>query len=281
MEISRPIRILCLHGWRTSGSILEHQTSALRQAFGSRVEFRYVDAPWRASGPVPELVRSFYGDKGPFYEWWDAVKQQDRETLRYEGFEHSLDYLTAQVQAFGPIDAVLGFSQGAAMATLLTAHYVSNYGYVPWKCCILICGLYPRNLETQELLEAAKTSTDGAIDVPSVHVVGKTDPLASKSEILVQSFTKTKRVRFEHEEGHKFPSPFNYKQMYRDIAHEIEAMTKGLAIVGEYKADARHVRIERKKWFGRRLHRVAITKHEAQLFASEESHQNRVAAQEH
>ncbi|KAG7377444.1 hypothetical protein PHYPSEUDO_011630 [Phytophthora pseudosyringae] len=223
--MARPIRVLCLHGWRTSASILQRQTSALRQAFGPKAELVYVDAPWAASAPAPELVRSFYGQSGPFYQWWDALKREDGATYRYEGFEHSLDYLTGQLQALGRVDVVLGFSQGAAVATLLTAHYLSTYGHVPWTACVLVGGFYPRNSETQELLDAAKTSTDGAIDVPSVHVIGKTDPLAPKSETLFRSFTGTRSVKFEHDEGHKFPSPLKYEQMYHDIAQEVLAMT--------------------------------------------------------
>ncbi|ETK82888.1 hypothetical protein F441_12069, partial [Phytophthora nicotianae CJ01A1] len=224
-KMARPIRVLCLHGWRTSGSILQRQTSALRQAFGPKAELVYVDAPWAASGPAPELVRSFYGKNGPFYQWWDAIKREDGETYRYEGFEHSLDYLTGQVQALGTVDAVLGFSQGAAVATLLTAHYLTMYGYVPWKACVLVGGFYPRSPETLELLETAKTSVDGAIDVPSVHVMGKADPRVPLMEKLFRSYTSTRRVKFEHDEGHKFPSPLKYKQMYHDIAQEVLSMT--------------------------------------------------------
>ncbi|KAL4100396.1 hypothetical protein PRIC1_008190 [Phytophthora ramorum] len=224
--MARPIRVLCLHGWRTSGRILERQTAALRQAFGPKAELVYIDAPWAASGPAPELVRSFYGEAGPFHQWWDALKREESaEAYRYEGFEHSLDYLTGQVQALGPVDAVLGFSQGAAVATLLTAHYLSLYGHVPWKACVLVGGFYPRTPETQMLLDQAKTSADGAIDVSSVHVIGRADPLAPKSEKLVRSFTANRRIRFEHDEGHKFPSPLKYKQMYHDIAQEVLAMT--------------------------------------------------------
>ncbi|RLN49052.1 hypothetical protein BBJ29_006209 [Phytophthora kernoviae] len=184
-----------------------------------------MDAPWVASGPAPELVRSFYGANGPFYQWWDAVKRDEDHSYRYDGYEHSLDFLTGQVQALGPVDALLGFSQGAAVATLLTAHYLATYGYVPWKVCVLVGGFYPRSQETQELLDLAKTGVDGAIDVPSVHVIGKADPLAPKSEKLVRSFTATRRVKLEHEEGHKFPSPIKYKQMYHEIAQEVLSMT--------------------------------------------------------
>uniref|UniRef100_H3GEI5 Serine hydrolase domain-containing protein n=1 Tax=Phytophthora ramorum TaxID=164328 RepID=H3GEI5_PHYRM len=226
--MARPIRVLCLHGWRTSGRILERQTAALRQAFGPKAELVYIDAPWAASGPAPELVRSFYGEAGPFHQWWDALKREESaEAYRYEGFEHSLDYLTGQVQALGPVDAVLGFSQGAAVATLLTAHYLSLYGHVPWKACVLVGGFYPRTPETQMLLDQAKTSADGAID----------------SEKLVRSFTANRRIRFEHDEGHKFPSPLKYKQMYHDIAQEVLAMTEALELTQSGQTLLRRVQV--------------------------------------
>ncbi|KAG6617932.1 serine hydrolase-like [Phytophthora cinnamomi] len=223
--MARPIRVLCLHGWRTSGDILQRQTAALRQAFGAKAELVCIDAPWAASGPAPELVRSFYGQSGPFYQWWDALRREDGAAYRYEGLEQSLDYLVGQVQALGGVDAVLGFSQGAAAATLLTAHYLATVGRVPWRVCVLVGGFYPRTPETRQLLDAARTSADGAIDVPSVHVVGRADPLAPKAEKLFRSFAAASRVRFEHDEGHKFPSPLKHAQMYHDIAQEVLART--------------------------------------------------------
>ncbi|KAL7690468.1 putative serine hydrolase FSH, alpha/Beta hydrolase [Plasmopara halstedii] len=96
---------------------VQRQTSALRHAFGTKAELLYLDAPWAASGPAPELVRSFYGKTGSFFQWWDALKRGD-----------------------GIVDAVLGFSQGAAIATLLMAHYQTTYSHVPWKVCILVAG---------------------------------------------------------------------------------------------------------------------------------------------
>lgn len=222
--MTRLIRVLCLHGWRTSGSILQRQTSALRQAFGPKAELVCVDAPWAASGPAPELVRSFYGQSGPFYQWWDALKREGGEAYRYEGFEHSLDYLVGKSRLWAPWTPCWASPRGGCS-------YLVN-GALP----VLVRpraleglragrGFYPRNPETQELLDAAKTSADGAIDVPSVHVIGRADPLAPKSEKLLRSFTATRRVRFEHEEGHKFPSPLKYAQMYHDIAQEVLAMT--------------------------------------------------------
>ncbi|POM62746.1 Serine hydrolase (FSH1)-like protein [Phytophthora palmivora] len=192
--MNRPIRVLCLHGWRTSGSILQRQTSALHQAFGSKAELVFVDAPWKASGPAPELVRSFYGENGPFYQWWDAIRCEDGETFRYEGFEHSLDYLVGQIQALGRVDAVLG-------------------------------GILPSQPRDTGPTGVGYNFSRGAIDIPSVHVMGKVDPLTPKSEKLFRSFTNTRRVKFEHDEGHKFPSPLKYKQLYYDIAQEVLSMT--------------------------------------------------------
>uniref|UniRef100_A0AAV1T0W6 Serine hydrolase domain-containing protein n=1 Tax=Peronospora matthiolae TaxID=2874970 RepID=A0AAV1T0W6_9STRA len=231
---TRPIRVLCLHGWRTNSRVLESQTSALRQAFGSRAEFTFVNAPWPASGPVPELVRLFYGPSGPFYQWWDAQKHSDTTSSRwtYSGFQRSLDQLTSEIDALGSVDAVLGFSQGAAMATLLTAQYLSKASrgsLVPWKVCVLVAGFDPETPETLELLldGGAYSSVDGTLDIPSVHLVGRRDAVvtALRSKKLEQRFTSTRRIRFEHDGGHEFPSGVKCRQLYKDIAQEVLSIT--------------------------------------------------------
>ena len=271
----QPLRVLCLHGWRTNSRVLEFQTSALRHAFGSSADFVYVNAPWTASGPVPDVVRLFFGDSGPYYQWWDyqthssdshshshcccGSSNATRLGRSYHGFQRSLDYLTSQIDALGPFDAVLGFSQGAAMATLLTAHYLSRSppsslssfdSLVPYKVCILVAGFDPETPETLEmLLDGGWASVEGALDVPSVHVVGTTDTLVNdfESQKLMQRFASSGRVRFEHDGGHEFPSRVECRQLYRDLAEHVLSITGSIADVSGHQERKTEERLKRER----------------------------------
>lgn len=59
-------RVLCLHGWRTSGSILKNQMAALR--YNVKMNCVYIDAPFAAVGDPVSGISQFYPDQ-PYYEW--------------------------------------------------------------------------------------------------------------------------------------------------------------------------------------------------------------------
>jgi hypothetical protein len=72
------LRVLCLHGFRTSGAFLAQQLhgSGFVAAFDDLLELEYVDAPYRC-GPdeeerLPPMMKRFI--QGPYHEWWNAVE---------------------------------------------------------------------------------------------------------------------------------------------------------------------------------------------------------------
>lgn len=239
------LRVLCLHGWRTNGRILQHQTGGLRKAL-STADFFFLDAPFVATGPAQEIVRTFYEKEAPFFQWWDAIKREDATAAAaaaasstdsssraphtiysYEGLEHTLDFLLGQIHQLGPIDVLLGFSQGAAAVTVMNAHYVKMYGTrPPWRACVLVAGFEPRGVETKHLLEDAFGNRLPIDNMPSIHVIGSADEMAPSSEKLFERYAGqekgVKKFKFVHDEGHKFPSPSRSKEMYADIAKALE-----------------------------------------------------------
>ena len=61
-------RVLCLHGWRTSGAILEKQMKKLCESMAAdECEFVFPDAPFEAKGPPQEMVKLFFNNM-PYYE---------------------------------------------------------------------------------------------------------------------------------------------------------------------------------------------------------------------
>lgn len=222
------LRVLCLHGWRTNAAVLRTQTQALRRAFGPRAEFLFLDAPHAASGPAAEPVRVLFARQSPFFQWWDANKRPTDgggSAWVYDGVELSLDFLVGQVHALGAVDVVLGFSQGAAATAMLTAHYQKVYGRVPWRVCLLVCGFLPRTTATKHLFQDAAGSPR-PLDVASVHVIGRADDLAPQSETLFDHFAKASRgaAKFVHDEGHRFPSPLQHRELYAEIVDAVVEM---------------------------------------------------------
>ncbi|KAK3624904.1 hypothetical protein LTR56_020718 [Elasticomyces elasticus] len=115
----RKLRILALHGFTQSGKWFEIKMkrierhirttlpSHLLQQHPDGLEFLYPD------GPV-----ALQDDGGDHCRAW--FRRLDTVS-RYEELDSSLEYLCTYIKEYGPVDGVIGFSQGAAMAMMLAS----------------------------------------------------------------------------------------------------------------------------------------------------------------
>lgn len=219
------MRILCLHGWRTSGHVLRQQTAGLRRVLGtSDTEWHFLDGTFDARGAARDEVLETFGRDQPYFEWWDAV-QRDDGTYFYEGLEQTLQRVEQYVDDRGPFDVVLGFSQGAALTSTLTAHCQAQGRPIPWHLCVCVAGFRPRSVQTDQLF----IEGSALIDVPSIHVVGTADPLAKSTRNLVDRYVNVsssghERLVLEHSEGHKFPTPSKHVELYQTLATSMRAV---------------------------------------------------------
>ncbi|OAA68338.1 ef-hand calcium-binding domain protein [Niveomyces insectorum RCEF 264] len=139
------MRILCLHGKGTSGSIFRSQTAALRTRLDESFVFDFVDAPFRST-TAPGVDTLFGADSGAFSWWPEDTAQAIRAAHRWLD-----DYLAAH----GPYDALMGFSQGClliasylmyraregtAAATAATAATAAAPAPLPFRGAIFVCG---------------------------------------------------------------------------------------------------------------------------------------------
>ncbi|KAL8162378.1 hypothetical protein V2J09_013867 [Rumex salicifolius] len=110
-EAPRKLRMLCLHGLRTSGAILKFQLSKWPKEVHDLVDFVCIDAPFPAKGKSD--VEGIFDP--PYFEW---VHFNDEHT-EYTNFEEMLKYIEDRCIENGPIDGILGFSQGGIIASAL------------------------------------------------------------------------------------------------------------------------------------------------------------------
>ncbi|RYH25291.1 hypothetical protein EON65_15660 [archaeon] len=133
------MKILALHGFRTSGEIFSMQTGAFRYHLG--LDLVCVNAPHPASGPCDPMVQQIYSSYAK-YEWFARSDTDKSQAVAMK--DASLKYLLDLIAEKGYFEGILGFSQGAAMATVLLEHYRSNDLPCPFKFAIMIAGVEPK-----------------------------------------------------------------------------------------------------------------------------------------
>ncbi|KAF0695587.1 Aste57867_13627 [Aphanomyces stellatus] len=215
----RKLRFLCLHGGRSNSTIMTLQTSGFLQAFGASADLVELDGTYKASGPPEDEILSIFGEDEPYFEWWDS---NDHEDEVYPGWEKSLERVQRHVEHKGPYDVILGFSQGAMMATLMTAHYLEKK-WVPYKAVVLVGGMWPA--------DGMPSSSDNQGDAgnvqlnfPAIHVLGEKDFMYEDGKKQIEHYTASSRHVFTHAGGHRFPALPQYKDMYSEIAKTLHTV---------------------------------------------------------
>ncbi|KAI8829075.1 serine hydrolase FSH [Chytriomyces cf. hyalinus JEL632] len=200
----KKLRFLCLHGHRANATVMKFQLMGLQMAMPD-AEMVIVNGSAVATEDPTEDILSFFGrENGPYYEW---------------DYETSWDYMKAVVQEKGPFDGVIGFSQGAAIASALTARVLEECRTgeadaahsLMWRGVVLVGGVEIPELES--------------VQMQSVHVHGEQDPYAPRSRLLLQCYERggEKLSFFTHKGGHAFPGPPK-APIYAGIARAIREM---------------------------------------------------------
>ncbi|XP_013701770.3 esterase OVCA2-like [Brassica napus] len=191
-------RILCLHGFRTSGLILRSLiTSKWPDTVLRNLDLDFLDGPFPATGKSD--IERFYDP--PYYEWYQASKG----FREYRNFEECLDYVEDYMIKHGPFDGLLGFSQGAFLSAALPRMQEQGKALtkVPKvKFLVLISGGKIPGLRFGQP-KAAVGAFSSPVRCPSLHFIGERDFLKTEGEVLVESFVEPVVIR--HTSGHTIP----------------------------------------------------------------------------
>ncbi|KRZ28463.1 Uncharacterized protein T4B_7246 [Trichinella pseudospiralis] len=218
MESSK-LKILCLHGYRfvfqkyplcrQNANAFRAKTGSMRKPLTKVVEFYYVDAPHFSN----------HSDNDAEIEarsWWfsqenNRFSSKDITDL-CTGFQESVDAIDNAFQQH-KFDGILGFSQGACMASLICSLSLQGKFQHRIRFAILISGFVSKSsghitLQQQEL------------NIPSLHIVGQADEIVPKevSLALAKRFVSPHVV--EHDGGHYVPSKGPTKEALKSFIQQ-------------------------------------------------------------
>ncbi|KAG0330754.1 hypothetical protein BG000_011483 [Podila horticola] len=233
------LRILCLHGYTQNALSFTKKTAVFRKCLKDIADLVYITAPHIV--PIPTLttieerqedsLENLEPEAVP-YGWWTSSPEKPT----YKGFDESLIQLRE-----GPFDGVMGFSQGASMASLLQvllerphlSDIMKDCTHQPFKFAIIVSGFEPRDANIMKwytnqypvLKATEETSTDTAaeqesphgVQGASMHVIGRNDVIIEpeRSEGLLKHYKfKTPTVLY-HDGGHYLPSNATSRQAYK------------------------------------------------------------------
>ncbi|XP_021819570.1 dihydrofolate reductase-like isoform X2 [Prunus avium] len=188
----KKMKILCLHGFRTSGSFLQKQISKWDASIFSQFDLDFPDGIFPAGGKSD--IEGIFPP--PYYEWF----QFDNDYTEYTNLEECITYLCDYITSKGPFDGLLGFSQGATLSGLLLGYQAQGKllkEHPPFKFFISISGAKFRDPKIRDI------AYKDTIKAKSVHFIGAKDWLKLPSEDLAAEFDNPLIIR--HPQGHMIP----------------------------------------------------------------------------
>lgn len=173
-------KVLCLHGYAMTKDWLAEWLAPIEDALADKVSFIYLQGPIECpEEEVRTIVTQFQvampeSRIGPGLNWCWYRATNDKPPS-YLGLDDSLNWIKQYCQNNGPIDGVLGWSQGAVMAAIMAAYQqnVPDYDF-GFDWAVLCGGFLPGD-------PALKLQFELPLAMPSLHVVGK-----KESEFMLQ-----------------------------------------------------------------------------------------------
>ena len=200
--------LLCLHGTGASANIFRMQLARFRLALRDEFEFVFMDAPYPArAGPG---VLPTYAGAGPFHGWFggDNTRFDERLETINGAVRVAVELWNATSEA--KIVGVLAFSEGALVATMLL--WQQQLGLLPWlptlSFATLICCFYHDQVGSWMTAGSTARGTEKPlIDVPTVHLHGRTDFCLARARKLVENhYGSENTVVVEFKGGHQVPT---------------------------------------------------------------------------
>ena len=188
VQATTALKILCLHGKNGCSSSFRPALAPLADALGPSVVFDFMDAPHELGSATDRA-------------WWLLPPGERSFTApAYEGDEDAIEAISAAWRERGPYDGVLGFSQGAMLAAIITARGALDQGPAP-RFALMFGSATPKPYE--KLLAALG---EQGCSVPTLHSISAVDRMnpPEMGEWVAGCFAPSAEL-LRHDAGHVVP----------------------------------------------------------------------------
>jgi predicted esterase len=199
------VRILCFHGYRQNVKLFREKTGGFRKLLKKTVDFVFVEAPHIIPEPNNVDLDEELKERGWFFsrpqKSYNAMDATDICT----GYEESLKMVDEVFKRDGPFDGVLGFSQGAAMVSLLVDKLTDPSSSIKFSFAVFISGF-------KSLLDAHAHMYSSQKACPSFHIYGDDDAVIPVERSIELASMFSKNCVYRHKGGHYVPSSSELRQ---------------------------------------------------------------------
>lgn len=189
------IKVLALHGFAQTGPGFYSKSSKLRKvAKQLGIELVYMNGPILLTNDDLPFDANKLGAEGTEYRGWFKVTPD-------ASLQPAIDSISDFIKENGPFDGVLGFSQGAAMAQMITNNMEELGNTKPVKFGVYFSGFVSENKAVGKYLSKK-------LSVPTLHIMGELDTLVSneRSMEFVDKYCEPGTATvFKHPGGHYVP----------------------------------------------------------------------------
>ncbi|THU82015.1 hypothetical protein K435DRAFT_784766 [Dendrothele bispora CBS 962.96] len=239
METSGKRRILMLHGHGQCAYTMSRMLAPIISECDQEIDFVFLDAP---TALVPVDFSHDYGSTSS--DVHDSRRPKPTSTPSYpptsrawfkiqnfaieqESMRESIEFLK-EVLRENQFEAIVGFSQGAALAELIAASLEQPHMYPdfcndgkaphpPLKYIVAISGFLLRGPCTEwgsTTSQIAELDSSYFINTPALHVLGRTDVVVPRERSdLFMAYSNYKRIE-EHVGGHFIPTTLRWRQFF-------------------------------------------------------------------
>ncbi|KAI8591967.1 serine hydrolase-domain-containing protein [Geranomyces variabilis] len=177
------------------------QLQSVRTNLKEEVEFIFLEGSVQTKrSPASDVY------DGPYRKWWNVRNTRTAEVAR------ALAGVVADLDRLGPVDGLLGFSQGATVVEMLDR--LASQGVVDktWNFSVLISAADLRPV-------FCKRKYASPLSVPlqcrSLHVWGRNDELGSDRMMrMAGRYASSARSDLVHDQGHMIPGAANFVEKF-------------------------------------------------------------------